>query len=62
MRSSSTYVHWGMKTCPNVTATSLIFSGQVAGLYTNRGAGEYICLPNDPSYDQYSDAADEYRS
>ncbi|KAH3754477.1 hypothetical protein DPMN_189152 [Dreissena polymorpha] len=63
MRSSSTYVHWGMKTCPNVTATSVIFSGQVGGgHFTHTGAGEYVCLPNDPSYDQYSDAADNDRS
>ncbi|KAH3773687.1 short-chain collagen C4-like [Dreissena polymorpha] len=62
-QSSSTYVHWGMKTCPNVTDTTLIYSGQAGGgRYDHPGSGEYVCLPNDPSYDQYNTDLDNARS
>ncbi|KAH3792984.1 hypothetical protein DPMN_146486 [Dreissena polymorpha] len=62
-RSSSTYVHWGMNTCPNVTATTMVYSGQAAGgHHLHTGSGEYICLPNDPEYDKYNQNNDENRS
>ncbi|KAH3825723.1 hypothetical protein DPMN_127604 [Dreissena polymorpha] len=61
--SASTYVHWGMKTCPNVTTTTMVYSGQAAGgHYQHTGSGEYICLPNDPEYDRYNQINDDYRS
>ncbi|KAH3825843.1 uncharacterized protein LOC127881968 [Dreissena polymorpha] len=62
-RGSSTYVHWGMKTCPNVTATTTLYSGQAAGShYTHSGSGEYICLPNDPVYGAYNQISSSTRS
>ncbi|KAH3825840.1 uncharacterized protein LOC127881967 [Dreissena polymorpha] len=62
-QAASTYVNWGMQTCPNVTGTTQVYTGQVAGgHYSHAGSGEYICLPNDPEYDQYNDTIDEWRS
>ncbi|KAH3825835.1 hypothetical protein DPMN_127718 [Dreissena polymorpha] len=62
-RSASTYIHWGMKTCPSVTATTMVYSGQAAGVhFTHSGSGEYICLPNDPEYDNYNKIHDNERS
>ncbi|KAH3845135.1 hypothetical protein DPMN_087408 [Dreissena polymorpha] len=52
-----------MRTCPNVTGTTQVYTGQAAGgHYTHPGSGEYICLPSDPEYDQYNDVSDPTRS
>ena len=51
-QSGSTYIRWGKKTCPNITTTSQVYSGQAAGgHYQHTGSAEYICLPIDPEYD-----------
>ncbi|KAH3825845.1 short-chain collagen C4-like [Dreissena polymorpha] len=62
-QTSATYVHWGKKTCPNVTGTTQVYTGQAAGGHSSHaGSGEYICLPSDPEYDQYNSVADTSRS
>lgn len=57
------YVHWGMKTYPNITATSQVYSGQIGSvLYSQTGSSNYVCLPNDPEYDQHNQVEDDHRS
>ncbi|KAH3691031.1 hypothetical protein DPMN_193631 [Dreissena polymorpha] len=52
-----------MKTCPTLTGTTQVYTGQAAGEhYTHAGSGENICFPSDPEYDQYNDVADSLRS
>ena len=42
--------------CPNITGTQLVYAGRAAGSYWNHkgGGANRICLPNDPSYLQYT--------
>ena len=48
------YIRWGRTDCPNGNnGTEKIYSGRMAGgLYSYSGGSvEYICLPDDPQYD-----------
>ena len=50
------YTRWGRTTCPNITGTQLVYAGRAAGSYYNHkgGGANHLCLPNDPSYLQYT--------
>ena len=50
------YTRWGRTTCPNITGTQLVYRGRAAGSrYNHQGGGaNYICLPDNPGYLQYS--------
>ena len=51
-QSKKTYVRWGNSTCPDVSGTSLVYSGRAGGTsYTDRGgAANHLCMPMDPEY------------
>ncbi|XP_045163648.1 short-chain collagen C4-like [Mercenaria mercenaria] len=51
----STYTRWGRTVCP--TGATLVYDGFAAGgHYTHAGSGSnYICLPKDPVWGNYSD-------
>ena len=51
----ATYTRWGRTSCPNITGTSLVYSGRAGkSLYNQKGGGgNYQCLPNNPEYGQY---------
>ena len=50
------YTRWGRITCPNITGTQLVYAGRAAGSWWKHkgGGANYLCLPNDPSYLQYT--------
>ena len=50
-----TYVRWGRTTCPEISQTSLIYTGRVGGSWYGQGGGsaEYLCLPETGT--EYSD-------
>lgn len=50
------YTRWGRTTCPNTTGTQLVYEGRAAGSHKSHqgGGANYICLPNNPSYLQYT--------
>ena len=50
-----TYVRWGRTTCPNITGTSLVYSGWAAGShYNEKGSGSnYLCITKTPQYLNY---------
>ena len=49
-----TFTRWGHDSCPTVDGTTLVYTGRVAGAYYNQrgGGSNYLCLPNDPEYDE----------
>ena len=51
-QSQKTYVRWGNSTCPDISGTSLLYSGFAGGTaYFNRGGGaNQLCMPLDPEY------------
>ena len=51
-QSKSTYIRWGNSTCPDVSGTTLVYSGYAGGTaYFNRGGGSnHLCMPLDPEY------------
>ena len=51
-QSKSTYTRWGSSTCPDVSGTTLVYSGYAGGTaYFNRGGGSnQLCMPLDPEY------------
>ena len=57
------YTRWGRTTCPNITGTQLVYAGRAAGSrHTHKGgAANYICLPSDPSYLQYTSGYQSHR-
>ncbi|XP_045162545.2 uncharacterized protein LOC123527260 [Mercenaria mercenaria] len=58
-----TYIRWGRTTCPG-TGTELVYEGYVGGShYTHKGAAvNYLCLPKDPLWATYNDAAQSLRA
>ncbi|KAH3825713.1 hypothetical protein DPMN_127594 [Dreissena polymorpha] len=57
------YIRWGRKACPNITTTSLVYTGQAAsGHYGQPGSAEYLCLPNDPQFYDVESAEQGARS
>ena len=50
------YTRWGRTTCPNITGTQLVYAGRAVGSHSSHkgGGANYLCLPNDPSYLQYT--------
>ena len=56
------YTRWGRTKCPNITGTQLVYAGRTAGShYTHKGgAATYLCLPNDPSYLQFTSRSRSY--
>ena len=50
------YTRWGRTTCPNITGTQLVYAGRAAGSWWNHkgGGANRLCLPNYPSYLQYT--------
>ena len=57
-----TYVRWGRTTCPNITGTTLVYSGWAAGsYYDHSGSGaNYLCLTKTPEYLSYSSTTNNY--
>ena len=51
----ATYTRWGRTSCPNITGTSLVYSGRAGKSWHNQrgGGGNYQCLPDNPEYGQY---------
>ena len=51
----ATYTRWGKTTCPNITGTSLVYSGRAGKTYYSHkgGGGNYQCLPTRPEYSNY---------
>ena len=51
----ATYTRWGRTSCPNITGTSLVYSGRAGKSWYSHsgGGGNYQCLPNNPEYGQY---------
>ena len=58
------YTRWGRTTCPNITGTQLVYAGRAAGSWYNHkgGGANYLCLPNDPSYLQYTSGSQTLRN
>ena len=50
------YTRWRKTSYPNVTGTELVYAGRAGGSwYSLTGGGaNYLCMPNDPNYLQYS--------
>ena len=50
------YTRWGRTTCPNITGTQLVYAGRAVGSHYSHkgGATNYLCLPNNPSFLQYT--------
>ena len=50
------YTRWGKNNCPNVTGTELVYAGRAGGSWHRHtgGGANYLCMPNDPDYLQYS--------
>ena len=50
-----TFTRWGRTTCPFTSGTTLIYDGIMAGSkYDEGGGANYLCLPKDPEYLQYT--------
>ena len=51
----ATYTRWGRTSCPNITGTSLVYSGRAGKSWYNQrgGGGNFQCLPNNPEYGLY---------
>ena len=58
----ATYTRWGRTSCPNITGTSLVYSGRAGKSWYNQrgGGGNYQCLPNNPEYGQYTPGVQGY--
>ena len=52
----ATYTRWGRTSCPNITGTSLVYSGRAGKSWHTHsgGGGNYQCLPNNPQYGEYA--------
>ena len=50
------YTRWGKTICNNVTGTELVYAGRAGGSWFRHTGGgvNYLCMPNDPDYLQYS--------
>ena len=48
-------MRWGKTACPSSCSTSLVYSGRVAGTFFRHqgGAADFLCLPDDPEFDDY---------
>ena len=46
------YTRWGSSSCPNVSGTTLVYTGRAGGShYTHNGGGaNHLCMPLDPEY------------
>ena len=53
------YTRWGKRTCPSGIGTELLYAGRAAGSpYGTLGGGSnYLCMPDDPEYDQFTAGA-----
>ena len=49
------YTRWGRTTCPDTLGTELVYAGRAGGTkhYTQGGAANHLCLPENPDYLQY---------
>ena len=49
------YTRWGKSTCPNVSGTTLVYTGRAGGTWYQKkgGAANYLCMPDDPDYLSY---------
>ena len=57
----ATYTRWGRTSCPNITGTSLVYSGRAGKSWYELGGGvNYQCLPNNPEYGQYTPGVQSY--
>ena len=58
------YTRWGRTTCPNTTGTQLLHAGRAAGSShrANGGGANYICLPEQPQYSNYTTGAQSARA
>ena len=56
------YTRWGKNNCPNVTGTELVYAGRAGGSWHRHtgGGANYLCMPNDPDYLQYSPGVQGY--
>ena len=52
----------GRTSCPDITGTSLVYSGRAGkSYYYHKGGGvNYQCLPNNPEYGQYAPGVQNY--
>ena len=50
------YTRWGKRTCRSGIGTELLYSGRAGGSPTRSqgGASNYLCMPDDPEYGQYT--------
>ena len=50
------YTRWGKRTCPSGNGTELLYAGRAGGSHygTQGGASNYLCMPNDPEYGQFT--------
>ena len=50
------YTRWEKTSCPNVNGTELVYAGRAGGSWFSHmgGGANYLCMPNDPDYFQYS--------
>ena len=56
------YTRWGKRTCPNVSATTLVYAGRAGGTWFAHkgGAANYLCMPDDPDYLSYQPGVQGY--
>ncbi|XP_071491064.1 uncharacterized protein [Diadema antillarum] len=61
-RNSVLYVRWGKPDCPQ--GAELVYSGSVGGeFYSNAGgASNYLCLPDEPLYDEVQTSLSAHRA
>ena len=57
-----TYVRWGRTTCPDTEGTEAVYIGRAAGShYTHSGGtNDYLCLPEEPEYTQYTAGTQDF--
>ena len=55
------YTRWGRTVCPSVEGTQLLYAGRVGGTHYSiqGGAANYLCMPEDPEYLEYTAAVQE---
>ena len=56
------YTRWGQTTCPDTPGTELVYAGRAGGTKWNTqgGAANYLCLPENPDYLQYTAGVQGY--
>ena len=58
----SVYIRWGKHECPDESRAELIYRGYAGGSYYSHtgGAANLICLPEEPTWSNYSDKVSTY--